>query len=216
MLIAPASPAPRTLSALESMYPSSLHTVSGSASYAATTTTAYGYVIAGTCRVVGEFGVFTLVQGSYFCVPGAFRVEADGEVAIIERLGFRGLFAAGRIEATGRLAYIDGCSDTLLVYPPRLGDPVLNHLHFPTNINQSVHSHPSIRLGVVARGHGVAHGPGWEHVLALGDVFLLAPHEMHAFRTSGSTMDIIAFHPDSDWGPTDEQHPMRNRTYLRT
>jgi hypothetical protein len=27
-------------------------------------------------------------------------------------------------------------------------------------------------------------------------------------------MDVIAFHPDSDWGPTDEKHPMLNRTYL--
>jgi hypothetical protein len=32
---------------------------------------------------------------------------------------------------------------------------------------------------------------------------------------SKSSLDVIAFHPDSDWGPTDGTHPMLNRTYLR-
>jgi len=27
-------------------------------------------------------------------------------------------------------------------------------------------------------------------------------------------MDIIAYHPDSDFGPTDIDHPMLNRTYI--
>lgn len=216
MLIEQASAQSRTLSALDTMYPSVLTTVHGSAAYTTTTTTAYGYVLGGSCRLASDLGTLTLSEGSFFCMPGAFRVETEGTVAVIERLGFRGMFAAGRIEQKGRLAYIDGCSDTLLVYPPRLGDPVLNHLHFPVSIDQSVHSHPSIRLGVVARGQGIAHGPGWERPLAQGDVFLLEPHEMHAFRTQASTMDVIAYHPDSDWGPTDELHPMRNRTYLRT
>lgn len=215
MLIEKASPEPRRISALDTMYPSSLQTVHGATAYTTATTTAYGYVFAGSCRVVADLGVLTLGAGSYFCAPGVFRLEVEGTAVVIERLGFRGLFAAGCIEAKGRLAYIDGCSDTLLVYPPRLGDPVLNHLHFPIQINQSVHSHPSIRLGVVARGHGVAHGPGWEHPLSEGDAFLLGPHEMHAFRTGQSTMDVIAYHPDGDWGPTDENHPMLNRTYLR-
>jgi AraC-like ligand binding domain len=83
-----------------------------------------------------------------------------------------------------------------------------------------VHSHPSIRLGVVARGEGRAFGPmlgggTWEQPLRPGAMFLLHPHEMHAFRTSesGQSMDVIAYHPDSDWGPTDAIHPMLNRTY---
>lgn len=215
MLIEQASSQPRAISALDTMYPSSLRTVHGAAEFAASTTTAYGYVLGGSCRVASALGVLTLVEGAFFSLPGPFQLEADGTTVVIERLGFRGLATAGKIEATGRLAYIDGCSDTLLVYPPRLGDPVLNHLHFPVDVDQSVHAHPSIRLGVVARGQGIAHGPGWEHPLAKGDVFLLSPHELHAFRTRQATMDVIAFHPDSDWGPTDEQHPMRNRTYLR-
>ena len=27
-------------------------------------------------------------------------------------------------------------------------------------------------------------------------------------------MDVIAYHPDSDWGPTDVEHPMVNRTLV--
>jgi hypothetical protein len=97
---------------------------------------------------------------------------------------------------------------------------VLNHLHFPAVVTQSVHCHPSIRLGVVARGRGVAFGPrgpegGWERTLAPGAVFLLSAQALHAFRTGpAESLDVIAFHPDSDWGPTDGDHPMRNRTYL--
>jgi len=38
--------------------------------------------------------------------------------------------------------------------------------------------------------------------------------ENHRFRTVDSTMTVIAFHPDGDWGPTDHTHTMINRTYI--
>jgi quercetin dioxygenase-like cupin family protein len=60
----------------------------------------------------------------------------------------------------------------------------------------------------------VASFPDGEHELAEGDIFILEVGEEHRFRTSDSTMDIIAFHPDSDTGPTDEDHPMINRTII--
>lgn len=58
-------------------------------------------------------------------------------------------------------------------------------------------------------------GEPWHLPLTSGSVFLLSPHEMHAFRTTAgrSSMDVIAYHPDSDWGPTDGVYPMLNRTY---
>lgn len=209
-----ASDAGVELSALGTMYPSVLSTFSGEHTVGDGVSTAYGYVLDGECGLVTTMGRMSLVEGAFFCVPGSFRLNAKGTVVVIRRVGFRGLYAAGMIEERGRLAYIDGCSDTMLVSPPRLGDPVFNHLHFPARIDQSQHAHPSIRLGVVARGRGLAHGPGWEKPLEKGAVFLLEAHEQHAFRTGDSTMDVIAFHPDSDWGPTDAIHPMKNRTYL--
>jgi hypothetical protein len=34
------------------------------------------------------------------------------------------------------------------------------------------------------------------------------------FRTTNSNMVVIPYHPDGDWGPTDHNHSMLNRTYL--
>lgn len=206
------------LDARHTMYPSRLDVVTGPRRFEAAASTHYGYVVEGRARVTAAGMVVDASAGCFFCAPGAFELEATGRAVVIERVGFLGLASFGRIESTGRLSYIDGCSDSVLVMPPRFGDPVLNHLHFPSGINQSVHTHPSVRLGVVASGRGVAHGPsggGWEEPLEAGTIFLLESHEAHAFRTATEVMNVIAYHPDSDWGPTDGVHPMLNRTYLR-
>jgi hypothetical protein len=210
------------IDARATMYPSRLRVVDGELALDDPSTTYYGYVVRGQARLHTKLFDALAHPGTFFCLPGPGELQAEGLVVVIERLGYRGLPQLGSIEAEGRLAYIDGCSDTVLVSPARLGDPVLNFLHFPPGIEQSVHSHPSIRLGVVARGGGEAYGPGprgepWQLPLAPGSVFLLAPHELHAFRTTGgrSSMDVVAYHPDSDWGPTDGAHPMLNRTYRR-
>lgn len=36
----------------------------------------------------------------------------------------------------------------------------------------------------------------------------------HSFFTDDSEMDVIAYHPDSDTGPTHDDHPMINRTIV--
>ena len=218
-------PSPRggdVLDATRTMYPSRLTVLtSASARIGADTSTSYGFVVEGETRLTADALTLSLSAGAFFAVPGAVLLETKGVVVVVERFGFRALPLAGAIEATGRLAYIDGCSDSILCMPPRLGDPVLNHLHFPAGIVQTPHSHPSIRLGVVARGRGLAYGPGiggakaWELPLETGAVFCLHEHEVHAFKTTrGESMDVIAYHPDSDWGPTDGVHPMLNRTYI--
>ena len=188
--------------------------------------TAYGYVVAGNAGIRAQDQFHDVAAGSFFAVPGTFSIELASEnarIVVVQRYGFLGMLAFGKIEERGRLSYIDGCSDSMLVYPPRLGDPVFNHLHFPPGIVQTQHTHPTIRLGIVARGRGEAFGPvklgkpeQWFEPLTPGCVFLLEPQEMHSFRTDrdGDTMDVIAYHPDSDWGPTDTAHPMRNRTYI--
>lgn len=203
-----------SLSALDTMYPSALEVVTGDVERAITTATTFGFVLAGSATVrLGALGG-ELCAGGYFCAPGGFSLRADGLVVLVVRHGYLGLPQLGAIEAKGRLAYIDGCSDSLLVSPPRLGDPAFNHLHFPAEIDQSEHLHPSIRLGVVARGRGFARLRSGEVPLDRGMVFLLDAHERHSFRTADAPMDVIAYHPDSDWGPTDAAHPMKTRTYL--
>ena len=130
------------------------------------------------------------------------------------RIGFIGQYIIGKVEDWGRVQYIDTCTDSLLVYPPRMNDPCLNSLHFPTNINQTFHTHSSIRLGIIANGHGHATLDDCELALEPGDVFHLDVNERHRFRTEDEGMTVVAYHPDSDWGPTDEIHPMLNKTNI--
>lgn len=209
------------LNAVDTMYPSYLRVVSGTERFAEQGATCYGYVLSGTAQLCGREFQVTGGPGTFFSWPGEFTLEATGLTVLMCRLGFRGLLSVGRIESQGRLSYIDGCSSTILVAPPRSGDPVLNYLHFQPDTRQTEHSHSSLRLGVVARGRGVSFrskgvgGPGWEQPLRPGSVFLLSAHERHAFATpSDQCMEVITYHPDSDWGPADESHPMLSRTHL--
>ena len=156
----------------------------------------------------------------YFCVPDDFSI-AGGSGIVVTRLGFKGLFSiGGRIEETGRLRYIDGCTDTLLIAPPLLGDPCLNALYFPPNIIQTPHTHPSVRVGIVAKGKGdcLVKYPGFEeperYLLTEGKAFFIAPETVHSFNSHDDGMVVIAYHPDSDFGATHENHPMVNRTFV--
>ena len=209
------------IDASATMYPSSMVALRDGHELSSLTSSYYGYVVEGSANIQTPSLELVGQAGTFFALPGTARLQVQGLSVVIERVGYRCFPLVGTIEERGRLAYIDGCSDTVLAAPPRLGDPVLNLLHFPAGIRQSVHSHPSIRMGVVARGAGVAFGPGngagWRLELEPGAMFMIPAHEMHAFSTaeSGSSLDIVAYHPDSDWGPTDGTHPMLNRTYLR-
>jgi quercetin dioxygenase-like cupin family protein len=45
-------------------------------------------------------------------------------------------------------------------------------------------------------------------------LFCIEEKENHRFITEKEPMVVIAFHPDGDWGPTDHNHTMLNRTYI--
>ena len=118
----------------------------------------------------------------------------------------------GPVESVGRLRYIDGCSDTLLVAPVVWGDPCLNYLHLPQGVVQTDHHHPSLRAGIVLRGNGTCVMDGRAVPLTPGVVFMLEPGTTHRFESGSVPLEIVAWHPDSDFGPTDDDHPMLNRT----
>jgi hypothetical protein len=180
--------------------------------------TVYGYVFSGEVNFANGM---TARAGNYFSMWswGCDEICYTGKVVLFTRIGFRGQDTiGGSLEKSGRLCYIDGCSDSLLIYPPRQGDPSLNALFFVPNVNQSYHIHPSIRLGAVISGSGIAcvrTSEGEKEIsLTPGTVFCIEERELHRFKTENDHMVVVAFHPDGDWGPTDHNHTMLNRTYL--
>lgn len=181
--------------------------------------TCFGFVSQGTVHIQDKQITWSLGAGQWFSLPHGFTLtlESDSRIVISQCLGYHGVYAmGGPIEAQGRLRYIDGCSDSLLCAPPLLGDPCLNYLHFPTGIEQTAHTHPSTRAGMIAKGEGVCIVEGG-HAMELnaGDLFYIARNTIHHFATRDSTMDVIAYHPDSDWGPAHDEHPMINRTWVQ-
>lgn len=177
--------------------------------------THYGYVYSGETRFSVCGSDFSLSAGMYFAIPDQVTLHSSGLTVVFSRQEYCGMFqVGGAIEPRGRLCYIDGCTDSLLVAPPLKGDACLNLLHFPAGIDQTPHTHPSDRLGIVARGRGICRTPHGEHALLAGNVFCIPAEALHSFATNDSDMTVIAYHPDSDFGPTHEAHPMINRTIV--
>lgn len=157
---------------------------------------------------------FLLRAGSWFVAPdGADVIEGRGLAIIMPR--YRGLRQfGGPLERLGRLRYIDGCTDTVLVAPPRRGEACLNHLHIPAGTPQTAHTHPSVRIGIIARGRGECVTGGVRHALEAGLGWVIPTGVRHAFHTGDDSLDVMAWHPDSDTGPMDDDHPMINRTIV--
>lgn len=176
-----------------------------------------GRSAAGGAEVTDDHGAARLTAGMHFVIPGPCRVHPVTSAGLVITCpGYRGLRQfGGPSEGEGRLRYIDGCSDTLLVCPPRRGEPCLNHLHIPPRVRQSEHTHPSERIGVILRGRGVCRTASGVYPLTPGTAWRIPTDLRHAFETEGESLDLLAWHPDSDFGPTDEDHPMLNRTFLR-
>ena len=180
-------------------------------------TSIYIYIQKGSALVITESFSCDMKEGMYasLCSTGSIEIGINSNVMVIEIDCFEALNTiGGPIEKIGRLEYIDGCSDTLLLSPSRLGEPCLNLLHFPKNTNQSKHFHPSFRFGIVASGNGKCLVSNEEKILTTGDLFYIPENVEHKFDTQYSEMNVIAFHPDSDWGPTNQNHPMINKTHF--
>lgn len=190
--------------------------------------THFGFVCQGRSTLRCAVGQFELTAGMYFRVgcseaqegesPGATSQAAVGGAGrgiVLSRHDEQGLFMlGGPIEDTGRLRYIDGCTDSLLIPPVIRGDACLNLLHIPPYTHQTQHTHPSLRAGVIVRGRGRCITPSRSVDLVPGCVFVIPADSLHSFHTEDQPLLVIAFHPDSDCGPTHEDHPMVNRTIV--
>jgi hypothetical protein len=200
--------------------------VGGGRSFTTDDETHFVYCHKGVIRLTLQDNRFyQLVDGMYACLRGSF-ISADPTSygVVITKPNYKGLFQiGGPIEEVGRLKYIDGCTDSLLISPVLKGDPCFNLLVFPPGIDQTMHTHPSVRLGMVTKGRGLCryrsdpHDPLTESRTDLtpGMVFSILTDGAHAFSTPyGDPMTVVAYHPDSDFGPTHEEHPMLNRTII--
>ncbi len=175
-------------------------------------TTAYIFVLAGNALV--ESSSLSLPLHFSISVPGPDTVYINGSAMVVVSEHQHGMFTASQLETYGRLKYIDGCHDSLLIPPTRFGEPCLNALYFPPGIEQTAHTHPSLRAGCVVSGEGRCITEQGITPLVPGTVFLLSEDTKHHFVTLDQAMVVVAYHPDSDFGPKDEDHPMVNRTFV--
>lgn len=175
----------------------------------------------------GELSVFqeeptveVTMEAPFFAVlPGEFALQAYDEtvsVLLITMEGYEGYRQfGGPLEAKGRLRYIDRSSDTLLHGPPIKGEPCLNHLHLPGGVDQTAHTHPSERIGIITAGHGFCMTEAGKTELLPGMAWHIPTGMLHSFHTlPGESLDVVAWHPDSIHGPSDDDHPMLSRSYV--
>lgn len=177
--------------------------------------THFGVIYDGEVTLHTAAGTYNLGKGMYFASPGKCEVSGVGSVFIVERIEYQGLFSiGGPVEPRGRLGYIDGCSDTVLISPVVLGDPCLSLLHMPVGTSQTEHTHPSVRAGIVLSGDGICRTGAVDRELLPGHYFILPTNAPHAFMTRDREVQIVVYHPDSDQGPSHDDHPMLNRTLV--
>lgn len=178
-----------------------------------------GFVLDGENAVLRRGSAsYPVPAGTYFAVnTGDVSLTTPGGriVLVYQRMADYPFQIGGPIEAMGRLRYIDGCTDSLLVPPWRRGEACLNLLHIPPGIEQTMHTHPSDRIGVVVSGRGQCVTPAGTTELEPGVLWRIQADGLHRFRTPyGEALKIVAWHPDSDFGPTDDEHPMLNRSFI--
>jgi mannose-6-phosphate isomerase-like protein (cupin superfamily) len=169
----------------------------------------------------GEFVItldnnnYTLRTESFGAFPGPARLQGKGNALIVSAAKYRGpLLLGGPIEKQGRLRYIDGCSSSLLLPPAVKGEPCLNFLHLPPQISQTMHTHPTLRTGLILSGNGKCETLEGRQEFSAGTAFVIPPGVAHSFQSQQEEMRIVIYHPDSDSGPTHENHTMLNRTFI--
>lgn len=181
--------------------------------------THYVYVHEGETIAMHDGRSHFMRQGMFASFPGKVTLMS-GKGIVVSRAGYKGVFLmGGPAEHEGRLKYIDGCTDSLLIAPVMLGEPCLNLLYFPPGIDQTAHTHPSDRIGIVMSGKGrcVYWEDGIEKTqeLEAGMLWVIHTDGVHKFQTPhGEHLRVLAYHPDSDYGPTHQFHPMLNRTIV--
>jgi quercetin dioxygenase-like cupin family protein len=182
-------------------------------------TTGTYYVMLRNANFFGDNVKFINVNAT-FCINHKFTIECaeNSSAVVIEYLGLHLLesryFVQDNLDL-GNLSYIDGGTNTTAVNPGRLGDPVVNYVHFPAHMYQTLHTHPSHRIGLVLKGKGQIELNDNEYYdLCEGEAFFMRRNELHNFITNEEDVILFVFAPDSGTGPTDDINPLKVRTYI--
>lgn len=175
----------------------------------------YILVYSGKAFIGYRGDVRALEEGYYGVFPGRAELTGEGVALVVSCSGYRALaMQGGPIEDTGRLRYIDHCTNTVLLPPPVRGEPCLNFLHLGAGVTQTPHTHPTIRIGVVVSGNGACGTAYGTLPMSVGSLFVIPPNTLHSFEAQDESLKIIIFHPDSVDGPTHTSNTMLNNTFV--
>lgn len=154
------------------------------------------------------------------CTTSSYNVVCgeNSSAVVIQYPGLKLLedrFYVQKILDQGNLSYMDGGTNTTAINPGRLGDPVVNYVHFPAGMYQTLHTHPSHRVGMVLKGNGRVELDHEEYFLIKeGEAFFMRRNTLHNFICDDEDVVLYVFAPDSGTGPTDEVNPLKIRTYV--
>lgn len=177
------------------------------------------YVLLKNASFFSDSVKFENINGA-FCVNHHFTIKCgkNSSALVIKYSGLHLLESRYYVQDKldqGNLTYIDGGTNTTAVNPGRLGDPVVNYVHFPAHMNQTLHTHPSHRVGLILKGTGKIELDNNEfYDLKEGEAFFMRRNELHNFITKEDDCILFVFAPDSGTGPTDEINPLKIRTYI--
>jgi hypothetical protein len=180
----------------------------------------FGYLNKGFMKLLYNNIELTIEEGFYFSIPTGFKIieiSNQYQFGLWVQKDYKASIQSGYVENDGRLNYIDGCKDSMLIQPIKKGNPCLNALYMPKGVNQTEHIHPSLRSGFIINGGAKCEQEKEVYNLVDGQMFILGKDVKHKFRTDFSDfikLKLVAFHPDSDFGAEDENHPMINRTIV--
>jgi len=179
--------------------------------------THFGYVFTGTPQLIRAEGlVYPLVPGMYFSLSKSGTISGKNASGfVITQLDFARTFTlGGPIEHPGEFAYIDGGRSDILLPPIQRGDPGLHALYFPPGVDQTMHDHPSDRIGLVLAGSGSCLSEEREYKFSPGVVMRIPQGIKHKFMTDERGLSLVMFHPDSNIGFSNTNHPMLVQTYV--
>jgi mannose-6-phosphate isomerase-like protein (cupin superfamily) len=175
----------------------------------------YVVVFEGAFKVKLASTTHRLSRGCFGSFPGLTHIQGEGRAIVVSSIGYRSpILAGGPIEEYGRLRYVDGCTSSILLPPSVRGEPCLNFMHLPQQTCQTMHTHPSLRAGIILSGRGQCATEDAILPFEAGTVFFIPPNLPHSFQSSDERLRVAIFHPDSDSGPTHTDHTMLNRTFI--